>query len=190
MVTLPSSDHELVRHCLEGSEPAFRELYYRHVDRVYRIAARILGPDVDVMDTVQEVFVEVDRSLPGFRQDAAFTTWLHRIAVNVTVSALRRRVRGRLPAAEAAAPDVDPSRRLEARDELRRLYRALEQLSPKQRVAFVLVELEGMSLDEMARATSVSLYTAAARLRRARATLAFVLDEPRIGERRVREGQR
>jgi len=125
-VTAPSSDRELVRQCLAGSEPAFRALYYRHVDRVYRLAARILGPEVDVMDTVQEVFVEVDRSLARYREDAAFTTWLHRITVNVAVTGLRRRIRACRLAGEAPPVGVDPHPRLEARDELRRLYRALD----------------------------------------------------------------
>lgn len=180
------SDRELVKRCLAGSEPAFRELYHRHVDRVYRIAARILGPAADVGDVVQQVFIAVDRSLPRYRGEAAFTTWLHRITVNVTTGALRARLRDRgRETTFAVDAVVDLGGKLEAREALCRLYAALEPLPAKGRVAFVLVELEGMSLEEMAAATGVPLFTAAARLRRARAALAGALDEPRLVARRA-----
>ena len=172
------TDRELVRRCLQGNEAAFRDLHHRHVDRVYRLVARVLGPGADVGDATQEVFLEVYRSLDRFRGEAAFTTWLHRLTVHVAISALRRRWR-RTPGF-VETPPADPIRRLEARDDLRSLYRALDDLTVHNRVAFVLFELEGMSLEELAETTGVPLHTAAARLRRARLSLT----------RAVREGAR
>jgi len=182
-VTSPAlGDRELVRRCLEGNQAAFRELHHRHVDRVHRLVARVLGPGADCFDVVQEVFLEVHRSLDRFRGEAAFTTWLHRLTIHVAISALRRRKPAPLALVGDgpsrgperpgnAAVGQDPVRRLEARDDLRALYRALDHLAVHNRVAFVLFELEGMSLEELAATMNVPLHTAAARLRRARLAL-------------------
>lgn len=180
-----TSDRELIHRCLGGSQAAFRELHYRHVDRVYRLAARILGPDADVADVVQEVFLSVHRSLDRYRAEAAFTTWLHRLTVHVAVSALRKRIRVRREPVPREAP-VDPHGRMEAREELRALYAALDGLAPKNRVAFVLFEIEGLSLEEVAESTQVPLHTAAARLRRARVALARAVDAARTDAGRAR----
>ena len=178
-----ATDWNLVeRFTRHGDEAAFRELYRRHVERVHRIVARILGPRGDVDDAVQEIFVQVHRSLDRFHGESLFTTWLHRVAVNVTANVLRQRPR---EPAEAAPDelDPDPGEHLEAREEVRALYRALDELPEHNRVAFVLFELEGMSLEEIAEATGMPLAAAAARLRRARIALARALGRgPAAGE--------
>ncbi len=167
------------RFTRNGDEAAFRELYRRHVDRVHRLVARILGPRGDVEDTVQEVFVQVHRSLDRFRGDCRFATWLYRIAVNVTTSALRHALR-EPPEPTLREPDADPGERLEAREEVLALYRALDELPERNRVAFVLFELEGMPLEEIAETTGVPLHAAAARLRRARLAVAHALGRGRV----------
>jgi RNA polymerase sigma-70 factor (ECF subfamily) len=169
-----ATDRDLVdRFTRAGDEGAFRELYARHVNPVYRLVARILGPAGDVEDAVQEIFVQVHRSLDRFRGDSLFATWLHRIAVNVTTSQLRGRLREPLEAAlRERDPDPGPGDRLEAREEVLALYRVLDALPEHNRIAFVLYELEGMPLEQLAATTSVPLQTAAARLRRARVAIA------------------
>jgi RNA polymerase sigma-70 factor, ECF subfamily len=168
-----ATDRNLVdRFTRHGDEAAFRELYGRHVGRVHRIVARILGPRGDVDDAVQEIFVQVHRSLDRFRGDSLFATWLHRLAVNVTTSALRERLR---VSVEAAPEEPDPGDQLEAREEVLALYRALDELPEHNRIAFVLFELEGMPLEEIAETTGVPLQAAAARLRRARVSIARAL---------------
>lgn len=185
--TGPPSDRELVgRFTGAGDESAFRELYTRHVDRVYRIVARILGPRGDVDDAVQETFVQMHRSLDRFRGDSQFATWLHRIAVNVTTSMLRRHPRELL---DPVAPEPDPDEQLEAREEVLELYRALDELPEHNRVAFVLFELEGMPLEELAETTGVPLQAAAARLRRARIAIARALGRRGDGEPPVFAGE-
>jgi len=170
----PTDRHLVELVTREGDDAAFCELYRRHVDRVYRIVARILGPGGEVDDAVQETFVQVHRSLTRFRGDSLFATWLHRIAVNVTTSALRHRLR-ETPDPAPPEPGLDPVDQLEARDELLALYRALDGLPEHNRVAFVLFELEGMPLAELAETTGVPLQAAAARLRRARLAIARAL---------------
>ncbi|HEY6098010.1 MAG TPA: sigma-70 family RNA polymerase sigma factor [Anaeromyxobacter sp.] len=181
---MPSAtDRDLVdRFTGSGDEDAFGELYARHVHRVHRIVARVLGPLGEVDDAVQEIFVQVYRSLDRFRGECRFTTWLYRVAVNVTTSALRRRTRDPVDLADRP-PDPEPGDRLDAREDVLALYRALDELPERSRVAFVLFELEGMPLDEVAETTGVPLQTAAARLRRARVALARTLERgPATGE--------
>ena len=173
-VTMPTDRALADRFTRYRDEAAFRELYRRHVDRVHRLVARILGPRGDVDDTVQEIFVQVHRSLDRFRGDSLFATWLHRIAVNVTMSVLRHGPRELLEPA-LRATDAGPGEQLEAREEVLALYRALDELPEHNRVAFVLFELEGMPLDELAETTGVPLQAAAARLRRARVAIARAL---------------
>jgi len=178
-----ATDRELVeRFTRHGDDAAFEELYRRHVDRVHRVVARILGPRGDVEDAVQEIFVQVHRSLLRFRGGSELTTWLHRLAVNVTTSALRQRLREPPPPAPGE-PDPGPGEQLEAREEVLALYRALDELPEHNRIAFVLFELEGMPLEELAEATGVPLQAAAARLRRARIAIARALGRgPAAGE--------
>ena len=170
------ADDRLVELCREGNAPAFRRLYHRHVDRVFTLVGRILGPmRSDHEDAVQDVFLEVHRSLGRYRGDSAFGTWLYRIAVNTTYSRLRR---GPGPRETLADPSVDvpdpaPSgeARTDARAWVRRLYALLEDTSPKNRIVFTLYELEGLTLEQIATLLEIPLHTAAARLRRTRDAL-------------------
>jgi RNA polymerase sigma-70 factor (ECF subfamily) len=181
----PPTDCDLVkRFTRHGDEAAFRELYRRHVDGVYRLVARILGPRGDVEDAVQETFVQVHRSLSRFRGDSRFPTWLHRVVVNVATSALRQRLREPVDLTRRE-PTPDPWEHLEAREEVLALYRALDELPEHNRVAFVLFELEGMSLEETAATSGVPLQAAAGRLRRARIALAVALGRDATGSQPI-----
>jgi len=149
----------------------------RHAPRVLALCAAAVGA-AEADDAAQEVFLKAHRSLASFRGDAAFATWLHRIAVNrcldVRRSAARRRVESLDGLAEKGAllgpggAEPSPAAALEARDLAERL---LSLLPPEQRVALVLRERDGMSYDEIAEAMSCSLDSVKARLKRARERL-------------------
>src|ERR1700722_20320359 len=88
-------DFELARRCVSGDPAAHRELFQRERRRVHVILYRVLGSNGDMEDLLQETFIEVFRSIPGFRGEAALGTWLDRIAVRVAYAHLtRRRVEG------------------------------------------------------------------------------------------------
>ncbi len=169
-------DQDLVRRTVDGDMGAFRELYDRHLRRVTAQVGRIMGPWNDVEDTVQEVFVQLHRALPSYRHDSRFTTWLYRIAWNVTVSYIRQqsRQRHRDSLADIRLSDDDWGR-LDARSQMKVLYAALEEVSEAGRQAFVLHEVEGRPLREVAELTEVSINTAAARVRRTRERLKEIL---------------
>ena len=85
----------LVQACQRGEDGALDALIRATYADVYALARRMLGDPEEAADATQEVFVRVMRSVLGFRGDAAFGTWLHRVTVNVCLTALRKRARAR-----------------------------------------------------------------------------------------------
>jgi RNA polymerase sigma-70 factor (ECF subfamily) len=170
----------LVDRARRRDPAAFRDLFQTHVGAVHRVVRRMVGPRADVEDLVQTAFVEAFRSLPDFRGDALFSTWLTRIAVRVTMRAVRRR---HPPAAsldevlEPASPMPGPEQVAAARETLVLVESLLAELRPKRRAAFVLHVLEGYSMEEVAAILSAS--TAAVKVR--------VHDARRHIERRLKQ---
>lgn len=171
---------ELVKQAQRGDAVAFAELFRTHRSSVAAIAYRMLGPSADLEDVVQEVFLQVHRSLPDFRGQAKFSTWLHRVAVNVVLMT-RRRARSRPSYAKEEAgrhePDDRPlpdhdvarSRRLAA------FRKLLDRLSEKKRTVFVLHELEGMAPAKIAEVVDCPVLTVRTRLFYARRELAQMM---------------
>lgn len=163
-------DTALVHAITRGDRAAAAEMFDRYAPRVRRVLLRILGPDPDLSDLVQDVFVHALRDLPKLRDPAALGGWLTGMAVHVARRAIRRRSRWRwlrffapedLPEMPAAAADEAAS------EELRATYGILGGLPEDERIAFSLRFLEGMELTEVAAACGVSLATIKRRLRRA-----------------------
>lgn len=138
---------------------AFRELFRANLNFVHRVVTRIYGPGAEVEDLVQTAFVEAFRSLPDFRGDALFSTWLARITVRVALRAAKSRPRHSVPldGTDTFAADApSPERVAAARQGLDVLTRLLAQLRPKRRAAFVLSVLEGYSTEEAAALLGIS----------------------------------
>jgi RNA polymerase sigma-70 factor (ECF subfamily) len=169
---------ELVERAKAGDTIAFRDLYDMHVDRIYRLTARMAGDDELARDFTQETFVRAWQRLEGFRGDAAFSTWLHSIAVSVSLNGLRKvaRHRTRERPLEEATNIARQSRRSEPGVK-ERLRAALDELPEMYRTVFLMHELEGYSHDEIALALNVAQGTSKARLFRARAKLRQALGD-------------
>lgn len=174
----------LVRRAQEGEAAAFRELFALHKDRVASIVFRFLGQSADVDDVVQEVFLHVHRSLPRFRGDSRFTTWLYRLTANVTKMHLRRRAsRPRVVDVEVpdlprhAEPPEGPDEALARQLRVRALYRLLERLSEKKRMVLVLHDLEGLPAAEIAEVVEAPIMTVRTRLFYARRDLYAMFEE-------------
>jgi RNA polymerase sigma-70 factor (ECF subfamily) len=186
MTGVPDDPRELIARCQAGDRAAFRELFRRHRQDVLRLVYRMLGPRSDVEDVVQDVFLQVHRSLPDFRGDAKFSTWLHRVTVNVVLMA-RRAAKSRPVYAEEAAddttrasgpwPDEDASRH----ERMRAFQRCLDKITEKKRTVFVLHELEGMAAAEIATVVEAPVLTVRTRLFYARKELADLMrNEPTL----------
>lgn len=179
-----AEDAELVRRCREGDEAAFERLFLRHRGSVLALVHRLMGPGPELEDLVQDVFVQVLRTLGTFREEARFSTWLYRVALNVVL--MHRRARGRRPrlvAEELAQPPIEtgPSAHatLESRRRVAAFYALLERLSEKKRTVFVLHELEGLPPARIAELVQAPVLTVRTRLFYARKELAqLVAAEP------------
>lgn len=148
---------------------------------VYAQCRRLLGDPSDAADATQEVYLRVVRSVLGFRGDSAFGTWLHRVTVNVCMTALRARgdVRARGQSAglldasfdDRASADASPEERVTRADLARRTAKALAELPEDAREVVVLRDVQGLSTRETAELLGVTEGAVKVRLHRAHARL-------------------
>ncbi|HYT78523.1 MAG TPA: sigma-70 family RNA polymerase sigma factor [Actinomycetota bacterium] len=175
-----SSDGELVARFQAGDEDAFVLLMQRHERRVYNLAYRMLGGPEDARDATQDVFLSCFRHLPSFRGDAAFSTWLHRIAINACYDMARRRK----PASSLEEDRVEQPATGDHADRAAAsadVQRALMEVQPEFRMVLILHELQDWPLEDIARALDVPVGTVKSRLHRGRVALGRALlgDQPR-----------
>jgi RNA polymerase sigma-70 factor (ECF subfamily) len=178
------SDLDLLRAVAAGDGEAFEALYARHAAAVMRFLHHLCHDAGLAEDLTQETFVRAWRAAPRFRPEASVRTWLLEIAKRRGWSAAGRRARrapvwgttlGAADAAPAgsrtASPAASPSEALAGRDEASRVRDALLALSPKLRVVFVLVRLEGCSFAEAAQIAGVPVGTVKSRMAAAETAL-------------------
>jgi RNA polymerase sigma-70 factor (ECF subfamily) len=166
-----------VRLAQQGDHAAFEQLYRLHAGRVYALCLRLAGDDAEAKRLTQDVFVRAWERLGTFRAESAFSSWLHRLAVNVVLA--DRRAAGRryrrvvteadAPAYEGPDPAVWTPERLD-------LEQAIASLPPGARAVFVLYHIEGYSHEEIATLTGIASGTSKAQLHRARQLLRKALE--------------
>jgi RNA polymerase sigma-70 factor (ECF subfamily) len=169
----PEEVTALVERCRRGERDALAQFYRTYRADVSRNLFRVLGPSRDdVEDVVQEVFIEVFRSIGRFRGESKVSTWLYRVCVNVALQRLRKRKRlAEVSPSEHTPEQSDeqtPQRALEAQERLRGVYRILDGLAPKKRVVFVMHEIEGREPKEIAAIVGAPVLTVRTRLHYAR----------------------
>jgi RNA polymerase sigma-70 factor, ECF subfamily len=169
-------DEELVRRHLDGDKQAFTDLMQRHERRVYNVAYRMLGRREDAADATQDVFVTCLRKLGGFRGTAAFSTWLHRVTLNVCYDALRKRGR------EDLVEEVPPPRATgfdlaETTAVAIDAHRALQRVPEEFRAVLILHDVQGIPYQEIAEAIGAPVGTIKSRLHRGRVALAREMGE-------------
>ncbi|WP_052574608.1 RNA polymerase sigma factor [Gemmatimonas aurantiaca] len=167
-VTSPGVDD--VSAAANGDRQAFERVYRAHADRVFGLCVRMLGDRVLAEEVTQDVFVRVWQKLPGFRAEAAFSTWLHRVAVNVILS--RRKNLGVQHGrhAEEEVLDVTPARADRVTERLD-LEDAIGGLPNGARRVFVLHDVEGFTHEEIGEQLGITPGGSKAQLHRARMLL-------------------
>jgi RNA polymerase sigma-70 factor (ECF subfamily) len=177
----PARVSELIARARRGDVAAFEELYRSHVGRVYAVCLRLHAHREEAEDSTQEAFVRAWQRIESFEGRSAFSTWLHRLAVNVVLDrkrVLKRRFAERLATVEEEERDpvmlarARPSDPVIALD----LERAIASLPDGARAAFVLHDVEGFRHREIAEMLGTAEGTSKAQLHRARRLLREALE--------------
>lgn len=179
-----ADEKSLIAALKEGRPEAYEQLIEQYADAVYRVAYRLLQNPQDAEDALQETFLTAYLSMGEFRGEAKLSSWLYRIVTNKALDIIRRRQRKTEAATEALDdlgedlleqfPDYQamlPDDWMERREIQDLIAQGLATLSPRLRTAFVLYEMEGLSMQETAQVLDVSLSTAKVRVHRARQAL-------------------
>jgi len=171
-------ERDLIRRSQAGDLQAFEILVREKRNQVFRIARQILGDEEEAKDIAQLVFIRLWQTLGRFSEGGSFNAWLHRITVNLSIDCARRR-RGRAQV-EAREPTILDGARAEggtsrsemAKGEVQRVFQELAaRLSPRQRAAFVLREIEGFSTEEVSEMLGMRMSTVRNHVHAARQTL-------------------
>jgi RNA polymerase sigma-70 factor, ECF subfamily len=179
-----AGEEEAIEKARNGDARSFEILYSMHKRRVYSLCLRMLGNVAEAEDLTQEAFLQLYRKIGTFRGDSAFSTWLHRLAVNVVLMHLRRKGLPQVSLEETLEPSQDdgPRKDIGARDltlsgsiDRVTLERAIENLPPGYRLVFVLHDVEGYEHNEIAEMLDCSIGNSKSQLHKARMKLRDLL---------------
>lgn len=181
------TEAEAIRRAQAGESEAFEFLYQLHSRRVYALCLRMVGNPADAEDLAQEAFLQLFRKIGTFRGESAFSTWLHRMTVNVVLMRLRKKslptdsLEETLePDAESSGPKRDvgaPDLRLSGAVDRVNLERSIEKLPPGYRTVFVLHDVQGYEHNEIADIMRCSVGNSKSQLHKARTRLRELLQE-------------
>lgn len=173
-------DLMLVRQVQNGNKQAFNALFIKYQYRILKLIARYVRDPADLHDVKQEVFIKIYRSLPNFRGDSAFFTWIYRIAINTAknylISQDRRPININLDISDAEQMEdfvslrdlSTPENALECKETATKLIAALHALPETLREAVTLREVEGETYDNIAQIMHCPVGTVRSRIFRAR----------------------
>jgi RNA polymerase sigma-70 factor, ECF subfamily len=178
------SEAEAIERAKAGDAESFEGLYGLHKRRVYSLCLRMTGNTAEAEDLTQEAFLQLYRKIATFRGESAFSTWLHRLAVNVVLMHLRKKGLPEISLDEALEPQHEdgPKKDIGARDNVLagsidrvNLERAIESLPPGYRIIFVLHDVEGYEHNEIAEMMGCSIGNSKSQLHKARMKLRDLL---------------
>ncbi|MGH9793600.1 MAG: RNA polymerase sigma factor [Candidatus Acidiferrales bacterium] len=192
------SEADAIRLAQDGNAEAFELIYRLHSRRVYALCLRMVSNTAEAEDLSQEAFLQLFRKIHTFRGESAFSTWLHRLAVNVVLMRLRKKSLPETSLEEVTEPDEEtggPRRDIGSPDptlvgsiDRLNLERAIDQLPPGYKQVFVLHDVQGYEHNEIARMMGCSIGNSKSQLHKARLRLRELLQEAqREKARRQRE---
>jgi len=185
--TSEMNEAEAIRLAQQGDAGAFEHIYRLHSRRVYAVCLRMVGNTAEAEDLTQDAFLQLFRKIGTFRGESAFSTWLHRLSVNVVLMKLRKKTLPATSLEESTDPEDEtngPRREIGAPDLLLtgsidrvHLQRAIEQLPPGYRQVFVLHDVQGFEHNEIAGLMECSIGNSKSQLHKARMRLRELLQE-------------
>jgi RNA polymerase sigma-70 factor (ECF subfamily) len=173
-------DADVLARAQAGDHTAFAQLYSLHKRRIYSLCLRMVGNVAEAEDLTQEAFLQLHRKIGTFRGDSAFSTWLHRLAINVVLMQLRKKGLSLISLDEAMdpAPEEGPGRSFGAPDltltgaiDRLALQRAVADLPAGYRLIFILHDIEGFEHNEIASMLDCSIGNSKSQLHKARLKL-------------------
>jgi RNA polymerase sigma-70 factor (ECF subfamily) len=173
-------DADTLARAQAGDPDAFAQLYSLHKRRIYSLCLRMVGNIAEAEDLTQEAFLQLHRKIATFRGDSAFSTWLHRLTINVVLMQLRKKGLSLISLDEAMepVPDEGPGRSFGAPDltltgaiDRMALERAVANLPAGYRLIFVLHDIEGYEHNEIATMLDCSIGNSKSQLHKARLKL-------------------
>lgn len=181
------SEAEAIRRAQRGDAASFEVLYRLHSRRVYSLCLRMVSNPAEAEDLAQEAFLQLFRKIHTFRGESAFSTWLHRLTVNVVLMRLRKKTLPESSLEEVTEPEEEsggPRREIGAPDpqmvgsiDRVHLERAIEQLPPGYKTVFVLHDMQGYEHNEIAGLMGCSIGNSKSQLHKARMRLRELLQE-------------
>jgi RNA polymerase sigma-70 factor, ECF subfamily len=180
----------LVTRAKEGEAEAFEALFDQYKHRVYSLCLRMIGNAAEAEDLTQEAFMQVFRKIHTFRGESAFSTWLHRLSVNIVLMRLRKKTVGEVPLEDSPGSEEfgktrmefgAPDLALEGSIDRLNLDRAVAHLPPGYKQAFVLHDILGYEHNEIATMMGFSIGNSKSQLHKARTRLRTLLRET-VGE--------
>ncbi len=178
-----SNEAELIERAKQGDAQAFQALYDKHRRRVYSLCLRMTANTAEAEDLTQEAFLQLYRKVGTFRGESAFSTWLHRLSVNVVLMQLRRKSLPVVSLEETTQGEEDtPKKDFGAEDlalagsiDRLQLQKAVDDLPPGYRTIFVLHDVEGYEHNEIATIVGCSIGNSKSQLHKARMKLRDLL---------------
>jgi len=177
------SEAELIERAKQGDAQAFQALYDKHKRRVYSLCLRMTANTAEAEDLTQEAFLQLYRKIGTFRGESAFSTWLHRLSVNVVLMQLRKKSLPVVSLEETTQGEDDtPKKDFGAEDlalagsiDRLQLQKAVDDLPPGYRMIFVLHDVEGYEHNEIATIVGCSIGNSKSQLHKARMKLRDLL---------------
>ena len=172
------SETEAIRRAQAGDGAAFEFLYKMHSRRVYALCLRMTGNSIEAQDLTQDAFLQLFRKIKSFRGESSFSTWLHRLTVNVVLMKFRKKRHPEVSLDEPIGSEEDaaslrlemgePDLRIRGTLDRMRLDRAIEQLPDGYKLIFVLHDIQGYAHDEIAHILDCSVGNSKSQLHKAR----------------------
>jgi RNA polymerase sigma-70 factor (ECF subfamily) len=174
-----ASETQIIARAQRGDEEAFAALFEAHKRRVYSLCLRMTSNTAEAEDLTQEAFLQLFRKISTFRGESAFSTWLHRLAVNVVLMHLRKKGLQQISLDEVDTSQDEPIKRDYGSDDRRLtgsvdrigLQKAIADLPPGYRAVFVLHDVEGYEHNEIAEIMKCSVGNSKSQLHKARMKL-------------------
>jgi RNA polymerase sigma-70 factor (ECF subfamily) len=186
---------EAIRLAQQGDPAAFERIYQLHSRRIYSLCLRMVSNTAEAEDLTQEAFLQLFRKIATFRGESAFSTWLHRLAVNVVLMRLRKKKVSESSLEEVTEPDEEsggprrdfggPDLRLSGSIDRVNLQRAIEELPPGYKQVFVLHDMQGYEHNEIADIMKCSIGNSKSQLHKARMRLRELLHETQRDQART-----